>query len=224
VAFVFVILFIAASHYNTILIYKNKDKQDVFALMCGLVPLVTVIVGVVASWLTNPIFYNRYAFPSFGLLALSFGITMRGAKKSLLVIIAAFLLLVGAVQYRENFRAEYHNTYTAQTVAFFQENLQENDYIVYNYELFDFIYECYWPAEQLVHIDRFDFSKDFRVVWLLNTAPNGWMETESNAYNIWQRLSDNSLYMDPVLGNWGIEHNPFSIFKIEKGEPNELWQ
>ncbi|MDR0220323.1 MAG: hypothetical protein LBI54_02835, partial [Lachnospiraceae bacterium] len=108
-------------------------------------------------------------------------------------------------QYKEVFDQEYHSTNVPQTLAFFKENLQEDDFIVYNWELFGFIYECYWSEEQLAYVEDFDFFRDFRVVWFIDTKYQP---------DIGQKITENGLHMEPVRGNFGIEHNQFDIYKI----------
>lgn len=148
---------------------------------------------------------DQYVLPALGFLALFFGISMRNAKKWILAVITVFLLFVGAVQYKECFRQEYRSTYVPQTEAFFEANLTPNDYVIYNWETFGFIYECYFPAEQLEYVERFDFSKDFDNVWFLHTE---WQpEVDENV------LAANGLTMD-VIGHFGIEHNEFDIYRI----------
>lgn len=204
--FIFLILLIGASHYNTILISKNKSEHDIYALACMIVPILTAITGVFLSWLKTPIYRDQYIFPALGLLALFFGITLQNAKRSIIMIICAFLLFVGAGQYKESFIQEYHSTNVPQTLAFFEENLHEDDYILFNSEPFGFIYECYFPEEQLIFMDDFDFSSDFRAVWVLNTYSLPGVDQET--------LIEHDLYMDEIEGEFGIEHNLFDIYKI----------
>lgn len=203
--FLFLIMLKGASTYNTIKIAKDKGEIEIYALICMLVPTITVILGVILSALKTPVYREQYVFPAIGLLALFFGLSMKDAKKSILAAVCIFLLFVGAVQYKECFRQEYRSTYVAQTEHFFDENLEENDYIIYNWEAFGFIYECYFPKEQLEYMERFDFSKDFHTVWFLHTE---WMPEIDEAV-----LLGNGLRMD-VIGHYGIEHNEFDIYKI----------
>lgn len=203
--FVFLIILKGASTYNTVKIAKEKAEFEIYALACMLVPTLTVILGVVLSWLKTPIYRDQYVFPALGLLALFFGISMRNAKKSILIMISIFLLFVGAVQYKECFRQEYRSTYVPETEAFFEANLQDGDYVIYNWETFGFIYECYFPGERLEYLERFDFSKDFRTVWFLHTA--GMPEIDESV------LAANGLQVE-VMGHFGIEHNEFDIYKV----------
>ena len=203
--FVFLIILKAASTYNTIKISRDKEEAEIYALVCMLVPTLTVVLGVLMSWFKTPIYRDQYVFPALGLLALFFGISMRNAKKSILIVVSVFLLFVGAVQYKECFRQEYRSTYVPETEAFFEANLQEDDYVIYNWETFGFIYECYFPTEQLEYMEGFDFAKDYRTVWFLHTA--GMPEIDESV------LAANGLQVE-VMGHFGIEHNEFDIYKV----------
>lgn len=203
--FVFLIILKGASTYNTIKISKNKKDREIYALACMLVPTVTMILGVLLSWIKTPVYRDQYVFPSLGLLALFFAISMQNAKKGILMACSVFLLFVGAVQYKECFRQEYRSTYVPQTEAFFEECLQEDDYVIYNWETFGFIYECYFPMEQLEYMERFDFTKDFRTVWFLHTDGQPELDTAV--------MEENGLQME-LMGHFGIEHNEFDIYKI----------
>lgn len=203
--FLFLIMLKGASTYNTITIARDKRDVDIYALICMLVPALTTILGVILSFLKTPIYRETYVFPAMGLLALFFGLSMKNAKKSIIAVSGIFLLFVGAVQYRECFRQEYHSTFVVQTEDFFAQNLEEDDYIVYNWEAFGFIYEFYFPEEQLEYMERFDFSQDFHTVWFLDTNKMPDLEEEM--------LAGNGLKMD-MIGHYGIENNEFDIYKI----------
>ena len=205
--FIFLILLKGASTYNTIEIAKNKNQTEIYALACMLVPTLTTILGVAVSAVKTPVYRDQYVFPALGLLALFFGIAMRKAKDVILILITLFLLFVGAVQYKECFRQEYRSTYVPQTEAFFEQNLSEDDFVIYNWDTFGFIYECYFPQERLVYLENFDFTQQFRTVWFLHTE---WMPEVDPGV-----LEANGLIMED-MGHYGIEHNEFEIYKIYK--------
>jgi len=207
IVFVFIIIWWITSNYNTVLIFRDKKEEDIFARICLAVPIITAILGITLSWLTRPIYRDQYILPALGLFALYFGITIRNARKSIIIVLSAFLLFVGAVQYKEVYQLEYKSSNIYETMAFFEENLQDDDYIIYNWELFDFIYLCHFPKEQLVYYKDFDFSGDFRNVWFLNTF---WLGEGVS----WEVLDENGLTMEYIDGEFGIEHNIFEIQRI----------
>lgn len=209
--YLFLILLGGAGIYNIVRIVRTRSSIDIYALLCMLVPAVTVILGVVLSVCKTPIYRDQYVFPALGLLGVFLGIAMRKAKSVIVVITSIFLLLIGAVQYQECFAQEYQSTLVPQTEAFFNENLTENDFVVYNWEDYGFIYECYFPMEQLSYMEDFDFSRDFQTVWFLDTE---WMPDIDSSV-----LEANGLTME-LVGHYGIEQNEFDIYKIYGNSTN----
>lgn len=190
-------------------IVRRKEKEDIVALLAMLVPTVTAVLGIIISLSKSPIYRDQYVFPSLMLLALFFGIALRKVNWKWLVPICAFFLFVGAVQYKECFRQEYRSTYVPQTMEFFEENLDPDDYIVYNWEEFGFIYRQYFPKEQLIYLGDFDFGQDFNNVWFLNSQ---WFDQVNQT-----ELQENGLTMD-IIGRYGIEHNEFDLYMIYRNE------
>ena len=94
-------------------------------------------------------------------------------------------------------------------MEFFEQNLEPDDYIVYNWEDFRFIYRFYFPDDQLVYIEDFDFSKNFNNVWFLNSK---WYPQINSA-----DLEANGLSIE-FCGLYGIEHNEFDIYMIYRDE------
>ncbi len=190
-------------------IIRKKEGADIVALFAMLVPTMTAVLGVIISLSKSPIYRDQYIFPSLMLLAIFFGLAFRKINGKILIPVCAFLLFVGAVQYKECFRQEYKSTYVPQTMEFFEQNLSEDDYIVYNWDTFDFIYELYFPVEQMAYIEDFDFSQDFNTVWFLNTKWNPEIDPAV--------LEANNLSMD-IIGLYGIEHNEFDLYMIYHNE------
>lgn len=203
------LLLVVAAVVVIVRLVQNRSSEDVTALLAMLVPTATAVLGVVISLTKSPIYRDQYVFPSLMLLAVFFGVALRKTNWKLLVPICVFLLFVGAVQYKECFRQEYRSTYVPQTMEFFEENLEPDDIIVYNWEKFDFIYEHYFPSEQLVYLGDFDFRQDFNNAWFLNTM---WFDQIDPA-----QLAENGLSMD-IIGHYGIEHNEFDIYIIYRNE------
>lgn len=205
----FLIILVFVGTVCLIRLIKYKEKEDVYALLCMLVPTATAVFGVVVSMSKSPIYRDQYIMPSLALLALFVGIMLAKSNWKIWTIVCAFFLFVGAVQYKECYRQEYKSTYIDKTLEFFEENLGEEDYILYNLEAMDFIYKFYFPEEKLVYIQDFDLSGDFKTAWFLDT-PNQWPITQLDLIN-------NGLTME-FMGLFGIEHNEFDLYKVYKAE------
>lgn len=190
-----------------VLMNKEKDADAVYGLICMLVPTFVVVIGVFVSKyiLQSTIYRDQYVFPALGLLALFFAIGISKINKVLLVEIMIFLLFAGGIQYKECFYQEYQQTLYPQTRAFFEENLQEDDVILYNYELFGFIYKYHFEEEQLVYFEEYDFSQNNQTIWFINTTFEKQLDESM--------LKQYGLTMEH-MGHYGIEHNEFEIYKI----------
>lgn len=188
-------------------IRREKDATCVFALLCLAVLLGTAASGVLVSILMRPIFIARYLLPCIGLLSMFFAISLNHIDDKVYFVLLCFLVLTGAVVYERTYYVEYKSTYVPQTEAFFEENLGENDIISYNFKAFDFIYEYYWDREKLVYIEDVDFGGDYENIWVMFTHHNTPIPKE--------KLEDNGWSIQ-YMGNYGIEHDEFKIYRIYK--------
>lgn len=195
----------------------HKQKNDVYAFLCMLVPALTVVTGVVLSFLLRPVYRDQYVFPSIGLFCLFLAIALSRfmQKKYFWVIgpVLLFLLFLGSVQYLENWRQEYKSTLTDQTVAFWDENVGENDIIVYNSVAFEFCYTYYFPREKLFYVRDVDLSQDFDTIWFIDTQ----YEWEF----VPEQIEPYDLQIE-YQGHYGIEHNEFDLYKVTKGAGSQF--
>lgn len=186
-----------------------RKREIRFAILCMLVPTVTTVSGVLISLTKSPIYRDQYVLPALGLLAVYVGIVSAGKLKSkakyVVALFVLFMLFSGAVQYKECYRQEYKNSYIDRTVEFFENNLGENDYVIYNYQAMGFVYKFYFPEDRLIYVEDFDLSCDYDNVWFLNTV-NNWPVTENDCVNYNLGMVD--------LGIYGIEHNDFELYRI----------
>lgn len=202
-------LLILAGIIMLVQLIRKREGADITALLAMLVPTVTAVLGVLISLTKSPIYRDQYVFPALMLLAVYFGLALRKVNWKLLIPVCVFFLFVGAVQYKECFRQEYKSTYVPQTMEFFEQNLSSEDYVIYDWEAYGFVYKNYFEEEQLVYFEDFDFSKNYNAVWYLNTATEPLIPQEI--------LDANGLTMD-AIGMYGIEHNIFNIYMIYRNE------
>lgn len=212
VVYGFIALLVIAGILCIVRLVRNRQKGDVVAILAMLVPTVTAVSGVLISLTKSPIYRDQYVFPALMLLGIFFGLAYRKINWKLMVPICAFFLFVGAVQYKECYRQEYKSTYIDKTLDFFEENVGENDIVLYNMDVMDFIYELYFPDLEMHYVEDFDFSSDFETVWFFDT------------HNLWQipqeALDNNGLTIE-FMGLFGIEHNEFDLYKVYHVEQNE---
>lgn len=202
--YLFLIILVAVGLYALISFIRHKDKDYLYAILCMLVPTLTAIGGVLVSVVSTPIYRDQYVFPSMGLLALSFALGLKAVHCAAVIPISCFLLLIGAFQYKENFILEYRSTMVDYTYNYLYWVCTDEDYIVYSWKYFDFMYEYYFKDFNLSYVDDFDFSSEFRNVWYFGSFG------QSFDTGI---LEENDLEME-YRGVYGIEHGPFELYQI----------
>ena len=188
---------------------KNRglDGKTTAALFGLLIPVLVVVTGVVLSKLIRPIFIIRYIMPSIGLLCLFLAIAFSYLETKAWIAVGLFWMVLGTVDYQQNYYNEYQATYTPQTEQFLREHVGENDLVVYNYYGYDFIYEYYIDRSQLIYIGDVDLSGDFDNLWFLDTPLNLEFTQE--------QLAEHGLVSIP-MGQYGIEQNEFKIYQISR--------
>lgn len=194
---------------------KKEKREGIFALLCLVTPVLTAVTGVVMSSLIRPIFIVRYLLPCMGLVALFLAVSL-GKYLDRLTFPALLLFLFCAVltDYGQSVYREYEWTHTKETEEFLAENVKEGDIIAYNYESYKLIYDYYWNDEEKVLWQDIDLdSAKYRTIWLLDTIYWPTPTDEYLAQHGWQRT---------YMGNYGIEHNDFKIYKITRTEAEAL--
>lgn len=189
---------------------QEKRQEGVFALLLLLVPVWTAAAGVVASNLIRPVFIVRYLLPCMGLLALFLALTLGRAPRRIYMALLLFLLFAGVVDYQKSVYREYTWTHTAETEEFLEEHVGEKDIVAYNYETYRLIYDYYFAPDELVLWQDIDLDAvEYETIWLLDTIYWPYPTEEYLAEKGWQK---------EFMGNYGIEHNDFKIFRITRKE------
>ncbi|MBQ9437887.1 MAG: glycosyltransferase family 39 protein [Lachnospiraceae bacterium] len=125
------------------------------------------------------------------------------------LLVLAFLLFCGAIQYKECFHQEYRSTLVPELEEYFSEHLNADDCVVYNYELFGFIYEYYFPNNDLIYIEDYDPDNDYQITYFLNT--------EHNPQFTYEQLVEWG-YTMAYAGRMGVEQNDFDVYYMWKNE------
>lgn len=205
-------LCIISFFFISITIYKYKSEKEernkkIFGILCLFVLVLTVVVGVVLSNAIRPIFIIRYVIPCIGLLSLFLAIGLGKLPNELYILLILFCVCLGIVDYENTYYDEYKATKVVETEAFFQQNLGEDDFILYNFEKYDFIYEYYFDKDKLVYIEDMDFGSEYENLWFINTGV--YLQITP------AQIEDYGLSIF-YMGSFGIEHNEFKIYQIRK--------
>ncbi|MBQ0043358.1 MAG: hypothetical protein KBS85_08620, partial [Lachnospiraceae bacterium] len=188
-------------------IYNNSICKNSPAVLALVIPILTIVTGIMLSLLIRPIFIIRYAMPCIPLLCFFAALMLSRLKAEHFVLLIVFLTSLTALDYKTNYRMEYKATDTDRTLEFFAQNLGENDVILYNYRVYDFIYWCYWPQDKMIYIDDLDYSAGYDHIWFIQTVYNTNPNPDALATSGWTMQ---------YMGDYGIEQNEFWLWDIHR--------
>lgn len=184
---------------------RKQERFGTEALLSLCIPILTASLGIIVSILVTPFFIARYLIPCIGLFALFIAIVFSRQKTGVQVLLAVFGVCTFLCSYYVNYEKEYHESSLEETLSFMEENMTENDYIVYNYEIYGFIYKIYFDKDRTIFLNDMDFSSDFENIWYFDSCVTPWLETS--------KLEQNGLKKEYVA-NLGIEQNDFVLYRI----------
>lgn len=187
--------------------FKKESFTCTFALCLFAIPTFTAILGVLVSIHITPFFIARYLLPCMGLFSLGFAIAFNRQNLVTCGILSIFLVCMIGNSYYTNYQKEYCSTHTDELLTYMDEHLSENDIILYNYEIYDFIYACYFDAEQLVFLSDMDFSADYENIWYFDSCTTPWLSDAT--------LIEHGLTKE-YIATLGIEQNDFILYRIYK--------
>lgn len=184
---------------------RAKEERGAVALCMLGVPLLTATIGIIVSIVVTPFFIARYLIPCIGLLALFLAISFGGQKTDLKILLILFSCVMFVSAYRINYTKEYESTRTQELLDYMNENMGENDYILYNYEIYGFIYQIYFDEERTIFLGNMDFSQDFDTLWFFDSCVTPWLDSQT---------LENYQLQKEFIGRMGIEQNEFSLYRI----------
>ena len=202
----FVGLWIIAIILLAVSIHNNKNI-GIWGMLLFLVPVFTALLGVIVSILITPFFVARYLLPCMGLLALGLALAFRNEKGYVFTFLCLFLVCMIGNSYYENYKEEYLSTNVNEFLEYMDDKSGDEDIIIYNYETFGFIYECYFDGRNLSFLEEFDFGREFENVWFIDSCCTPWLpESTLTEYGL----------MKEYIDTFSIEHNEFRLYRIYK--------
>lgn len=199
---------------------REELEKDTAALCMFGVFFFTLLLGILLSLIITPLLMTRYmvsclgvfsVFMAYGLQKLPM-VSVELTKKLHIhadpfLLIGIFVFAVGIQSYATNYRVQYLQYKTNDTVAFFQDNLSAEDVVIYNEPNTRWVYECYFEEDQLVFLSDMDFSRECGTIWFMDSCCEPWLSDEVLTQN-----GLNKTYM----GAYGIQYNDFSLYKISR--------
>ena len=210
---------------------KNEVLDNDTSALCMFgVFFFTLALGIMLSLLITPLLMTRYMVSCLGVFSIfmAYGLQKlpkitfclpgkttgevhqtdnKTYKLDPMIFVVVFLIGTGLQSYATNYNTQYLQYKTNDTVAFFQENLSENDVVVYNEPNTRWVYECYFDNDQLIFLSDMDFSKEYNTIWFMDSCCEPWLSDDV--------LTQNGL-TKTYVGAYGIEYNDFSLYKITK--------
>lgn len=184
----------------------KMDRVKALSAICMFtVPVVIALIGIIVSIVVTPFFIARYLVPCVGLLALFLAISYGGQKTDLKILLILFCCVMFVSAYKINYTKEYESTKTEELLNYMNQNMGENDYILYNYDVYGFIYQIYFDEERTIFLEDMDFSRDFDTLWFFDSCVTPWLDSQT---------LENYQLQKEFIGRMGIEQNEFSLYRI----------
>lgn len=184
---------------------REKKESGAVGLCMLAIPVLTALLGIIVSIAVTPFFIARYLIPCAGLLALFLAISFGECRTELKVLLILFCCVMSVSAYRINYAKEYESTKTQELLDYMNQNMGENDYILYNYEIYGFIYQIYFDEERTIFLEDMDFSTDYDTLWFFDSCVTPWLDSQT---------LENYQLQKEFIGRMGIEQNEFSLYKI----------
>ena len=184
----------------------KHEKEDVISVLGVLIPVLVVITGVVLSALIRPIFLIRYVCPAMPLFLLALAIIASRTKNYTYALMILLLVVTFRIDYLATYIIEYQSTDTEATLAVLDEYMDEDDILVYNFQKYGFLYEDYF-GKDIKYIEEFNILECDTDVYFLCTAQHP-TYVPADLQNFGWKME--------CLGDYGLEQNPFWIYKITR--------
>lgn len=198
---------LAAAVVSLAVMPKSRRETKYYVIALLFTPLLTALVGILISVLITPFFIARYIIPCMGLVALALAICFGAEKGVSFGLLCAFLLGMVGNSYDTNYIDEYCSTHTDELLSYIDGNWSENDIILYNNQLYGYIYECYFDADMLCFLEDMDFDADYGTIWYFDSCISPWLPDAT--------LAEHGLTKE-YIAVLGIEQNDFILYKIYK--------
>lgn len=205
-------LIIVAIIFSLKSIVGKKDiSKSLYALLCIMVPFLTIISGVIVSFIDQPVFYNRYVFPAMGLIALMLAIVYGKMNCNVFLTLAAFLMCVTVVSYIGTYHEEYVESRSAKTMEYLEEHMNFDDMVVYNWASYGIVYKYYFADGQARYIEDINWEET-DTYWFFDTY---------SFYDFSENVLKNKGLKAEYIGAYGVEDNNFDLYKISREENYE---
>ena len=209
-----------------ILFIKRKDKESKYYLLGILIPIGTIMIGIIASKLLRPVFINRYIICSLGVfwLAVAILLTKYCNKKYIFYILTIIVLIIGSANAYYIVKREKQYSQEINKTLSYIDTISDNVFIFDGNQI-QRVVAYYYPETQtyLYNKEITDLTKKvyrqthMEIIENLEEIKN--IEQEVYVFILEPKTLDKltSLgYQYEMCGIYKIESYTFSIYKIIK--------
>lgn len=129
-------------------LFRKKDRDDWFAAACFSTSIGMVLVGLAASFLIRPVFYQRYMVSSYGCMWLFFAIEARNIRRPFVTrLLTAWLILCSILNFADILELRYQSG-VEQMASYMESVLEPGDVIVHTHNGVQKCFAYYFPEQQ----------------------------------------------------------------------------
>lgn len=129
-------------------LFRKKDRDDWFAAACFSTSIGMVLVGLAASFLIRPVFYQRYMVSSYGCMWLFFAIEARNIRRPFVTrLLTAWLILCSILNFADILELRYQSG-VEQMESYMESVLEPGDVIVHTHNGVQKCFAYYFPEQQ----------------------------------------------------------------------------
>lgn len=194
---------------------RKKEANDWYLLFAPMTAAGVLGLGLLISFLIRPFYCNHYLFPTLGLFWLFFAVEASKLNKKIIWIIAALMIVMGAVYYQKEWKMEYIPG-VEDVMTFMDTEVGEEDVIINSNSSLHHMIEFYNAVTPMYEGDEAnlklhpelekELEKYAGTKWYIFTAGD---EAHMESYT-------EAGYKFIEAGDYNIEGSKFKIYKIEK--------
>jgi len=196
--------------------FKENNSKNRFISNGFILPILTIIVGIILSILIRPVFIARYLVPCLGVSMLCFAylLSKNYSKKQIFIPILIIFLLISTVGTCNFINIELNNTHNFEEHNEFMSTISSTDLIIHTRTQTFKTDRYFWENNSNVIIDELQPSN---INNTLNSGHNVWLFDSFHNNTDNKELIDNFTKMgynlQPYKLNY-VQQVPFYIYKV----------
>ena len=193
-----------------LMLWKKKKEfahgKGIYLITLVATPVWTWLFGSVCTYMANKPVLHRYIFPSLMLFWLAIAILLGRFRNRVFYVVMMMVCILGMYNYKFVYFDEYHIAPRLEmTEQFIENNMSEDELVVYELEPFRIMYEYYMPGQNLVYLEDLNLKEQIgKSFWYIDAWGDYFSQEEIETYHI----------VKEEYGDFGIQSMDFKIYKI----------